>query len=396
MGLFEKIFGKQVNPQSNGYWKLMTAYTPVFTTFDGEIYESELVRASIDAKARHISKLGVELKGSANSKLQNQLKKAPNSWQTWSQLLYRISTILDVTNNVFIVPVLNMRNEAVGITTIYAPHYELIDVGGEAWIRFEFLNGDRSAIELNRVGILTRYQLKNDYFGEDNSALNSTMQLIQVQNDTITESAKNASSYSFTANLSNFATDEDLKKERERFTEQNLKSGSGILLFPNKYQNVQQVKTTTFSLDANQMETIEKNVYNYFGTNKDILQNSAIGDKLDAFFNGAIEPFAIQLTEVLTKMLFSDREIAQGSGFIVNANRLQYMTVSEKVSFASMAQQMGMMTIDEYRELFNLAPFGDERGEHIVARGEYYDTTTGEKIGKSEGDEDEKSTGQTE
>lgn len=392
MGLFDKVFGKAKEPNVNGYWQTFSTYTPMFTTYDGQLYESELVRSAIDTKARHISKLKVEMQGSAHPILKNKMKHTPNDWQTWSQLLYRASTILDSKNTCFIVPVLK-NNDVQGITVIDPQHYELIDVKGEAWIRFRFKNTQAMAIELSRVGILTRFQKESDYFGEDNKALSSTMQLIEIQNKTIEESAKNSATYSFMANINNFTKTDDLEKERKRFTEKNLTSGNnGLLLFPNTYTNVQQIKPSTFSLDAEQMKTIQTNVYNYFGVNEAVMQNSAIGDSLDAFFNGCIEPFAIQLEEVLTNMLFTKLEQSNGSKISVTSNRLQYMTVSEKVSFATTAQQMGMMTINEYRELFNLAPLEDETiGNQLPTRAEYHDASTGNQLG-AEGEENEETT----
>ena len=115
MGLFDKIFRPEKAKQSEralreaqGYFAALTAYRPAFTSWDGAIYEHDLVRSAIDARARHISKLKVELVGSANPKLQTKLKAGPNQWQTWSQFLYRTSTILDATNTCVIVPVLMM------------------------------------------------------------------------------------------------------------------------------------------------------------------------------------------------------------------------------------------------------------------------------------------------
>lgn len=63
MGLFDSIFGRKPNDakQLNGYWKTLTAYTPTFRSWGGNLYESELVRSAIDARARHISKLSIEL-----------------------------------------------------------------------------------------------------------------------------------------------------------------------------------------------------------------------------------------------------------------------------------------------------------------------------------------------
>lgn len=76
-------------------FKLLTAYEPVFRDYYGSLYESELVRSAIEAKARHISKLKVEMQGSAQPSLQAKMKHTPNPWQTWPQFLARASTILD-------------------------------------------------------------------------------------------------------------------------------------------------------------------------------------------------------------------------------------------------------------------------------------------------------------
>lgn len=383
MGLFEKIFGKKSDvKQGSSPWKLLNGYYPAFTSWDGELYENFLIRSAVDARARHIAKLSPQFIGSAQSKLVNQLKGSPNSWTTWSQFLYRLSTILDISNTAFIVPILGMYEETVGLTLIDPSMYELVNVDGEPWIRFTFSDGQHAAIELTRVGIMTKFQKDSDYFGGNNNALNSTMELLNIQDQAIEESAKNVTSYTFYARVSNFVSGQDMEKERKKFSERNLSKGNGgLLLFPNTYSDITQIKPTAFTVDAEQRKAISENVFNYFGVNADVIQNSAIGDKLEAFFNGAIEPFAIQLSEVVTKMLFSDREISVGNRFSVTANRLQYMTVSEKVSFSTMAQQMGLLTINEFRELFNYEPLAEDIGNQIPVRGEYYSALTGEKIG---------------
>lgn len=398
MGLFEKIFGKKNNfSQNSSPWKLLSGYYPVYTTWDGKLYENFLVRSAIDARARHIAKLSPQFIGSAQSKLVNQLKSFPNSWTTWSQFLYRLSTILDISNTAFIVPVLGTYGETVGLTLVDPSQYELVNVDGEPWIRFYFSGGQRASMELTKVGIMTKFQKGSDYFGSDNDALNSTMELLNIQDQAIEESAKNVTSYTFYARVSNFVSGQDMEKERKKFSERNLSKGNGgLLLFPNTYSDITQIKPTAFTVDAEQRKAISENVFNYFGVNSDVMQNSAIGDKLEAFFNGAIEPFAIQLSEVITKMLFSEREISIGNRFSVTANRLQYMTVSEKVSFSTMAQQMGLLTINEFRELFNYEPLADDIGNQIPVRGEYYSALTGEKIGCGNTTEGNNGTGETE
>ena len=87
MSLLDKIFrpndakkSEDALREATAFFQTLSAYTPIFTNWGGAIYESEIVRASIDARARHISKLKVEVNGTANQKLQTKLRLAPNQW----------------------------------------------------------------------------------------------------------------------------------------------------------------------------------------------------------------------------------------------------------------------------------------------------------------------------
>lgn len=373
MGLFDKIF-KRPTPRNgpDGFFKTLTAYSPVFTSWGGSIYESELVRSAINARATHISKLSVQIQGAAKPKLQTKLRTGPNEWQTWGQFLYRLSTILDVNNTAFIVPVLDYYGEPSGIFPVLPTTCQIVDYNCEPWLRYQFSSGQFASIEMRYCGIMTKFQYKDDFFGESNHALNPTMELVNIQNQGISEAVKSSATYRFMARVNNFAKPEDLAKERERFKKDNLQKGGGVLLFPNTYTDIQQIKSSPFVVDAAQMEAIRMNVFDYFGVNEDILQNKSYGDKWSAFYEGAIEPFAIQLSDVLTKMLFTERERASGSLVMATANRLQYMSNSEKLNVSAQMADRGIMNRDEIREIWNLPPLPDGQGQAYTIRGEYY------------------------
>lgn len=373
MGLFDKIFKKQ-NPSNapNGFFQTLSAYTPTFTSWGGQIYESELVRAAINARATHVSKLSVQVQGSAKPRLQTRLRTGPNEWQTWGQFLYRISTILDVNNTAFIVPVIDDYLETSGIFPVLPTQCTIVQYGNEPWLRYQFQTGQYASVELSRCGIMNKFQYQDDFFGEDNLALAPTMELINIQDQGIKEGVKSAATYRFMAQLSNFSKPEELEKERKRFTRGNLESGGGMLLFPNTYKDIQQIKSSPFIVDAEQMKMIQTNVFNYFGVNEDVIQNKAYGDKWSAFYEGAIEQFAIQFSEVATKMLFTDRERAAGSFLMATANRLQYMSNSEKLNVSAQMADRGIMNRDEIREIWNLPPLPNGQGQAYTIRGEYY------------------------
>lgn len=396
MGLLDSIFRPDKNraeqealKNARATFKTLTAYRPAFTTWRGAIYESDLVRAAIDARARHISKLKVEIHGAAKPGLQAKLRQGPNQWQTWSQFLYRVSTILDASerSTCIIVPVLDEYLVTTGYFPVLPSKCEVVDFKGEPWLRYNFTHGQTAATPMKDCAVLTKYQYKNDFFGDGNGALDETMKLVHIQNEGIEEAVKNSATYRFMAQVNNFTMADDLAKERKRFTQENLVADAeagGLLLFPNTYQNIQQIKNTPYTVDAAQMELIKTNVSNYFGVNERVMQNLAAGDELDAFFNGAIEPFAIQFSEAMTKAIFTERERAQGSYLIANANRLQYMSTAAKVQMAKELLDRGVMTINEARELFNYADM--EGGDVAPIRGEYKatDDLTEEEEGGSD------------
>lgn len=387
MGLLDYIFRpdkakeeQQALKEAKTTFTTLTAYRPAFTTWGGAIYESDLVRSAIYARARHISKLKVELRGTAKPALRSRMQLDPNTWQTWSQFLSRTSTILDVHTTSVIVPVYDEMMQVTGYFPVLPGKCAVVDFHGEPWLRYSFANGQTAATPFADVAVLVQHQHKSDFFGDGNDALNETMKLVHIQNQGITEAVKSSATYRFMAQLNNFATAEDLAKERKRFSRENLtaeaEADNGVLLFPNTYTNVKQIDSKPYTVDAPQMELIRTNVANYFGVNEAVMQNSANAEQLDAFFNGAIEPFAIQFSEAMTKAIYTERERAQGSSLIANANRLQYMSVSAKVQMAKELGDRGAILIDEIRELFNYAPLPDGAGQVAPIRGEYKATDT--------------------
>lgn len=378
MGLFDIIFGNRpkVKEKQTESFKMLDGYVPRFTDWNGELYENELIRSAIHARATHISKLRVETKGAARPALQNKMKHGPNQLQTWSQFMYRLSTLLDIYNTAFIVPIYDEYGEPSGVFTPLPHKCEVVQYDGVQYLRYEFHWHERAAVELDYCGIMTKFQHKSDFFGETNNALFPTMDLIHITNQGIEEGVKSAASYRFMAKVNNFTRDDDLANERKRFTEQNFSkeaAGGGLLLFPNTYTDIRQIDVKPWVIDADQMSQIRANVFEYFGVNEDVLTNKAYGDAWSAFYEGAIEPFAVQFSEVMTKMLFTLREQSQGNLVMATANRLQYMSNADKLNVSAQLLDRGIMSINDVRDIWNLTPVDD--GDNRIIRGEYYNAS---------------------
>ncbi|MGN6713416.1 MAG: phage portal protein [Anaerocolumna jejuensis] len=356
---------------------MLNAYSPSFTTYEGGIYEMELTRAAIDRYATFCSKLKPEIQGSAYKSLEKVLQFKPNPWMNTSQFIYRIATILKVNTTAFIVPLYAEDYETItGFYPLLPQRTEVIQVNGEPWLRYYFQNGQKAAIEYSRAGVLTRYQYKNDFFGDGNGALSPTMNLLNIQKQGIVEGIKQSATLRFMARLSQILNPEDMKKERESFSKENLSADnqSGVLLFDTKYADVKQIDSKPFIVDAEQMKIIQNYVFNYFGTNEDILQNKYDENKWNAYYEGEIEPFALQLSLVLTNMLYTQKELAFDNAVIFTANRLQYASNTTKLQVSSQLFDRGILTTNQVMDIWNMAHV--ENGDKRYIRREYAEIST--------------------
>ena len=395
MGLFEKIFGPRDAPrvrEARQTFQLLDGYTPHFTTWNGAVFESDLIRAALDAHGRHAAKLTVNIAGTAKPALRSRLMTQPNDLQTWPQFLYRLAVTLYARNTAFIVPVLGEYGEATGVIGVTPQRWELVEnARGVPFIRFHFGNGKRGAMELHRTGILTRYQMDSELFGEDNGALTPVLDLIRRQREGIQEGIKNSATYRFMATSTNWSKDDDLARERKRFDRNNFQEGGGgVLLWPNTYKDVKQITQDAYKVDAEQMRVIKGMVYDYFAVNEDVVQNKAFGDSWLAFYEGAVEWFAIQLSEAMTRMLYTERErVGFGNRVWFSSNRLQYMSNADKMNAISQMADRGLMTRNELRDILNLAPLPEPYGSQIPARGEYYAVNDPQNGGNGNADQNE-------
>ena len=382
MGAFEKLFKRpKVKKQVNGYFQMLDGYTPIFTDYDGGVYEMELTRACIHAFASHCSKLLPVVSGPDGRGIQYLLDSKPNPFMTAAQFAYKVATIYETKNTCFIVPVLDEFEHLVGFYPVNPQQTEVIDVGGEAWLRYTFRNGKKAAIELARCGVVSKYLYNSDIKGEDNRALSPTLQLLSTQNQGIVEGIKNSASFRFMATVNNFVKASDMAKERKEWVKENLgPEAGGLALFPNSYTNVQQIQSSAKIVDPEQMTLIQTRVLNYFGCNEDVLQNKTVGDAWSAYYEGKIEPFAIQLSQAMTCMTYSRNEQKRGNAVVWSANRLQYMSNNEKLQVSSQLFDRGVLSLNMIMDIWNLPHVED--GDKRYIRKEYTEISQLDQVSK--------------
>lgn len=366
----------------DSYFKMLNGYSPTFTSFNGGVYEMDLTRTAVNSFATHCSKLKPEITGSAYKQLERTLQFKPNYFMDTVKFIKRVATIVAVEHTAFIVPIEDELGGLCGWYPLRAQRCEVVEAAGQVYLRYLFANGEHAAIEFEKVGIMTDFEYSDDLFGEDNSTLKPTMQLIHTQNEGIINAVKNSANIRFLAKIANMLKPEDIQKERERFTEENLSADnkSGMIIYDNKFSELKQVESKPYMPNAMQMQQIQDNVCTHFGTNMDILQNKFNEETWNAYYEGKIEPFAIQLSLVMSNMTYTQRQIACGNAITFSANRLQYASNTTKLQVSTQLFDRALLNRNGVMDIWNMAHV--ENGEKYYIRKEYTEVSELDKNDK--------------
>ena len=376
MGLLDKLFKKYAHSEETGLgYQTFTEYEPIFTPWSGSVIEQELTHAAIERFASACSKLKPEIYGSANTALVRAIHTQPNDMMTWSSFFNRVATCYDADGTAVVAPVFSKDYRIIGFFPLKFYTADVIDVDGEPWIKFYFNVGDPAALRLSEVCIISKMRYESDIFGVPNF-IGSTMQLIHAQNEAQENAINNAAKIRFIGQLNGQVREDDMKKKRERFVADNLsaKNEGGLLVYDATWNNVREIKQDAYVISDAEMKRIENNVYNYFGINEKILQNSYDEDEWNAYYEGKIEPFAVALAEGMTAMSFTPQErysFKQGrkNGITISSSRLEYASINSKIKVICNMVDRGLMSINQALEVMQLPPVAD--GDTRVIRGEY-------------------------
>ena len=199
MGLFDRIRQKEkIESKVNNYFRLMNGYVPVFSSFEGSVYEMELTRAAIHSFATHCSKLKPEIKGGGNGRLERTLQFKPNHIMDTKKYLYRLATVYMTDNTAIIAP---LYNETLDVITGYYPlltsKCRIVDYNSKRYVRYCFGNGQYGCVELENTGIMNQFQYRDEIFGESNACLRPTLDLINAQIQGIVEGINSGASLRF-------------------------------------------------------------------------------------------------------------------------------------------------------------------------------------------------------
>lgn len=380
MGLLSRFFPRkdeqsQANP--TGYQSYYTTFSdaaPSFSAWSGSLYDHPMTRAAIERFAAACSKAKPEFVGSKYCKpyVRKLFESWPNDLMTWPTFLAKAATIYEMDTTVFIVPGLDRDLNTIALFPLKPTYTDVVDLDGEPWFVFHLTTGEVMAIEAARVGVVSKFQYLSDFFGEGNDVMDPTLALMDAQRQAELNAIQNGARIRFIGRVNGMTHGDDLKQKREAFYLDNLSNANrtGLMLYDNTFQEIQQIDEKRFIIDKDEMERVTKPIYYYFGTNESILTNDFSEDQWTAWYEGRVEQFLIALSEAITKSQFTQREVIGGNHVAFSSSRLQYASNKTKLQVIKELGGMGVLTIDEAREIMQLPPIAG--GDARIIRGEYY------------------------
>ena len=371
MKILDKILGRNNHDVSDtAVLTTVTETNPTFIAWNKGMYQQLLVRACIERIATACAKLKPEIQGSARPRVRRAIETSPNQYMTWPQFLARCATIYFNDTTLFVIPEYAKGTDAIcGYWPMKPASVRIVDHQGEIWCRFNSWNGEPTALPLKEVAIITRFQYRSDIFGGGN-ALDDVLDLLDAQKQAQKSAIEDSAQVKFIGALNGQVREEDMWKKRDRFAELNLsgENNTGLMIYDATFSDVRQLDPKNWTIPPEEMARIENNVFDYFGMNRGILQNQYGENEWDAFYEGVIEHFGLQLGEAMSQMTFTMRE-RPANRIMFSSNRLEYSSAASKRNMNKDMLDRGVMTINQALEILQLPPI--EGGDVRILRGEY-------------------------
>ena len=380
MGILANLFKKEKQEQTKTYteFKELGTYRSYFSVFGKDIYKSDDVRTCIRALAEHTSKANPRC---TDKRIERILQLRPNKFMNGKDFLAKVRNYLEIKNTAFVYIERDNTNKVIGFYPVPFQTYEALEYKDRLYIKFHF-DGNHSnlVVPWDDLAVLRKDYVFSEIGGETNEPLIPTLDVISTMDKGLQNAVKS------TANLRGILkstkamlSPETLKQQKDIFVKDYMDiSNEGGIASLDATQEFKEINLKPTTASAEEAASYRERVYRYFGVSEKIINSTYSESEYDAFYESRIEPFLVALSLEFTYKIFTDRQIGFENEVWYESNRLQYASAKTKISMVQLVDR-GLMTPNEYRALFNMAPY--EGGDEFVLRldtAKTGDTSTGD------------------
>ncbi len=367
------------------------------SVYFGGLRENEIVGAIANAVASNVAKLtpqvirktaaGTTIK---NDKLSRLLEIRPNAENSTYDFLYKMASDLIYTSNAFAVVFFNDDcSEITSIQPITVTSHRIFEVDGVLYFKFIWEYDKKSYTVPYQfvIHIKGRYNRKRFLGTPPDAELQNSTELLNVTYSGIKNVIRNSASLRGYLKYNNFIDEKELRQKVSEFQSAYMSSDNegGIAGLDNTL-DFHEITQKPPAIPITQVNFFRENIYRYYGVNEKILNSTYTEAEWNSFYEGVIEPIAIQLSLEFTYKLFTEGERSFGNKIVFTTNRLQYATLQTRNAVAKDLFDRGIITINEYREFMYLPQTEDGDVRMISLNYVKVDEQTEYQIGKANGD----------
>lgn len=357
---FKNIFGGKNNTTQEMQHAVLLSGTPYYTNNSDNIYDIALARACIHTVATHCAKLSpkymIKNECQQNSKLQFLLGTRPNPYMSTFDFIYKTVSMLYTSNNAFVFCHSDINGNIDGFYPIPYKNFELLEAKGKFFGRFICNNSIPLVIPYEELIHLRRHFNEDDFVGSNQlRVLEPTKKLNDSVVESIVNGVQTSNKLQGLLKATSIVQEDELDAMKDKFVKSymNISNTSGVAILDKKLE-FQQIKLEPVLIDEKHMEAVSNDLFRYYGISENIVQSDYSESEYDAFYNGVIEPLAIQFSEELTSKILTEREIQTGSRIILSAERMGFASMETRVKAIQTLMPLGILSINESRKIMEM------------------------------------------
>lgn len=222
--------------------------------------------------------------------------------------------------------------------TLDLPYDDVIHIRHE-YGRNEFLGGDANG-------------------GGDYTELLKNLQTLHVVKESIPKNMQAALSLKGVLTMKTVADADRQKVSREEFENHLLNSDYGIVVTDYE-SDFTPVNINAADIPTNISSFIRDEILSLFGVSLPIYLGKYTDEEYNAFYQTAVEPLLIEITEAMKITLFTTREIAYGNRIKFYDRLVQSLSIARRQQIAEFTKDDALLNRDERRELLGYEPDGE-------------------------------------
>ena len=323
-------------------------------SFGNDVSLHPIVSSCIDCIAKHCAKASFYTEDGQ----QIDFLKRPNEYQSQSSFIYKIVANLKKNNECFIYIDRNKRNKIKQLHVLNHGNCQIKVVEDE--LLFEFLlpiTGTKKVVPYTEIIHIRDKYMNNEFYGDDQQ---ETLKNLVNTKHTLEQGIEK---YIHTSNLvrgivqvNAILKNEDLQKYLNDFNGQfdNLENKSSFAVLDNK-ASFTPISSNAQIPDHEIFESVNREIYSYFGLTQEIVENNASNDSMEEFYDSVIAPILKQISEE-----FSDK---LNMTVALTLDNYIFASFAKKISAVKEMVQFGILSIDESRQLlgYGKIPGGEKR-----------------------------------